>query len=401
LTAEIYDFEQRIARCRRLIAGLRNGDVALRMLDHLASLGLSAAAISNHAAHLVAVLRLIDFDVGMATRSDVERVVAKINGNKRWRKQTKYHKRVVLRRLIQYAKCGTCERGAPVPPEVSWIKLSKSHKDSRVTPENLLTPEEFNALVSGTENARDKAMLYVLFEGALRPGELLSMSVGSVEFKDTHCLITVNGKTGLKRIPLVVSHKPLLEWLTLHPRRSDPTAPLWCSLATNYKGERLSYRHFRLIIKRLAKNAGLRKAVWPYIFRHTTLTALAKVFTEARLEQYAGWVHGSKMSSRYVHFSARDLEDAVLELHGIKSPEKSVELPKLIACPRCGESNAVGTTRCTECGYVLDKNFATKIEEEEERWREEIMSRIERLEKSIQKLLNAPLQTPSSNPPIA
>jgi ribosomal protein L37E len=199
----------------------------------------------------------------------------------------------------------------------------------------------------------------------------------------------------------VVSHKPLLEWLTLHPRRSDPTAPLWCSLATNYKGERLSYRHFRLIIKRLAKNAGLRKAVWPYIFRHTTLTALAKVFTEARLEQYAGWVHGSKMSSRYVHFSARDLEDAVLELHGIKSPEKSVELPKLIACPRCGESNAVGTTRCTECGYVLDKNFATKIEEEEERWREEIMSRIERLEKSIQKLLNAPLQTPSSNPPIA
>jgi hypothetical protein len=68
LTAEIYDFEQRIARYRRLIAGLRNGDVALRMLDHLASLGLSAAAISNHAAHLVAVLRLVDFDVEKATR---------------------------------------------------------------------------------------------------------------------------------------------------------------------------------------------------------------------------------------------------------------------------------------------------------------------------------------------
>jgi hypothetical protein len=143
LTGEIYDFEQRIARYRRVIAGLRNGDVALRMLDHLASLGLSTAAISNYAAHLVAVLRLIDFDVEKATRNDVERVVAKINSNKRWREQTKYHKRVVLRRLIQYAKCGTCERGAPVPPEVSWIKLSKNSRDSRVTPENLLTPEEF------------------------------------------------------------------------------------------------------------------------------------------------------------------------------------------------------------------------------------------------------------------
>jgi len=68
----IYDYEQRIARYRRIISGLRNGDVALRLLDHLASLGLSAAALSNNAAHLVAVLRLIDFDVAEATRGDVE-----------------------------------------------------------------------------------------------------------------------------------------------------------------------------------------------------------------------------------------------------------------------------------------------------------------------------------------
>jgi hypothetical protein len=76
LTGEIYDFEHRVASYRRVI-GLRNGDVALRILDHLASLSLSEAAIGNHAAH-----RLVDFDVGMATRSDAECVVAKINGNK-------------------------------------------------------------------------------------------------------------------------------------------------------------------------------------------------------------------------------------------------------------------------------------------------------------------------------
>jgi len=46
---QIYDFEQRIARYTRLIAKLRNGDVAFRMLDHLASLGFSVAAVSNHA----------------------------------------------------------------------------------------------------------------------------------------------------------------------------------------------------------------------------------------------------------------------------------------------------------------------------------------------------------------
>ncbi|MEM2728699.1 MAG: hypothetical protein QXF59_06485 [Candidatus Bathyarchaeia archaeon] len=44
---EIYDFARRVERYRRIIAGLRNGDIALRLLDHLASLGLSEAALSN------------------------------------------------------------------------------------------------------------------------------------------------------------------------------------------------------------------------------------------------------------------------------------------------------------------------------------------------------------------
>jgi site-specific recombinase XerD len=54
------------------------------------------------------------------------------------------------------------------------------------------------------DNSRDRTMLHVLFEAALRPGELLGMSVGSVEFKRDYCIITVKGKTKLKRILLVV-----------------------------------------------------------------------------------------------------------------------------------------------------------------------------------------------------
>ena len=361
---------------------MRNGDVALRLLDHLASLGLSPAALSSNAAHLVAVLRLIDFDVAEATRGDVERVVAKINQNPNWRESTKRHKKTALRRLIQYAKYGSCERGAPVPPEVSWVKLSRrKDKDSRVTPEALLTREEFEAIVKATDNPRDRALVYVLYEGALRPGELLKMTVGSVEFKDNYCLITVNGKTGLKRIPLVLSYRPLLEWLENHPRKTEPNAPLWASFSNSNKGGRLCYRHFRLIIKRLARKAGIKKNVWPYLFRHSTLTNLAKVFTEARLEQYAGWIHGSEMSRRYVHFAARDLEDAVLELHGLKKPDEMRNIPKLVNCPRCGRENPPGNVRCGFCGFILDKETALKMEEKEryrERQREQELLRMKK-----------------------
>jgi len=71
-----------------------------------------------------------------------------------------------------------------IPREVSWIKLSVKEKDSRVTPENLLSKEEFEAIVKATDNPRDKALVYVLFEDALRSSELLTMNVGSVGFKN-------------------------------------------------------------------------------------------------------------------------------------------------------------------------------------------------------------------------
>lgn len=45
------------------------------------------------------------------------------------------------------------------------------------------------------EDERDKALLCVLFEVALRLGELLTMKVRSVEFKGNYCLTSVKGKT--------------------------------------------------------------------------------------------------------------------------------------------------------------------------------------------------------------
>ncbi|MEM2762555.1 MAG: tyrosine-type recombinase/integrase, partial [Candidatus Bathyarchaeia archaeon] len=200
---------------------------------------------------------------------------------------------------------------------------------SRVKPEALLSIEDVKAMINAAENERDRALISVLFEAALRPSELLTMRVGSVEFKDKYCLISVCGKTGVKRIPLVASHRPLLDWLMKHPRRHDPDAPLWISLSNNSKSESMSYYYFRKLVKEMAEKAGLRRDVWPYLFRHSCLTALAKVLTESKLELYAGWVHGSRMARRYVHFSARDLEDAVLEIHGLREAKRSDGILKL------------------------------------------------------------------------
>lgn len=107
--------------------------------------------------------------------------------------------KLTLKKLVQYAKYGSCDKNTPYPPEFSWIRLGRVRDDqTRVTPDNILTPEEVKKIISKTENPRDKAMLYTLFEAALRPSELLTMEVKSVDFRDGYCLITVKGKTGFR-----------------------------------------------------------------------------------------------------------------------------------------------------------------------------------------------------------
>jgi hypothetical protein len=66
---EIYDYEERLERYRRIIARFgANGETALRFLDHLGSLGLTTARISKYASHIPAILRLANFSLTEATR---------------------------------------------------------------------------------------------------------------------------------------------------------------------------------------------------------------------------------------------------------------------------------------------------------------------------------------------
>ncbi|MDR2203159.1 MAG: tyrosine-type recombinase/integrase [Nitrososphaerota archaeon] len=391
----IHDYDQRLVRHRRNLKPMLNGETALRFIDHLSALNLSIARVTKYSAHMPVLLRMIDVDLKTMTKQDVETVVATINTSKQ-KAWTKRDKKLVLRKLIQYAKTGSCAKCTPLPPEINWISLAVKDKDSRVTPESLLTPEEFADIIKATTNKRDRAMIYVLFEAALRPGELLTMTLSSVIFKEEYCLIAANGKTGIKRIPLVMSCKTLLDWIEDHPNKSEPEAPLWCALDNNHLGNRLSYKNFRAIIKRVAKKADIKRDIWPYLYRHTSLTSMAKVFTESRLEQFAGWTHGSKMTSRYVHFSARDLEDAILELHGLKTATKDAGIAKLVDCPRCGNKNPIGKIRCTTCSMIIDKKTALKLEDTERQQEKtlenknmELQTRLEKLEGVISALISS------------
>ncbi len=106
------------------------------------------------------------------------------------------------------------------PKCVQWIK-SRS-VDNDFTHDQLLTEEEFKDLVEVASTPRDGAMIQVACEGALRKGELMNLRIKNVEFTKYGAALNVNGKTGVRRVPLINSAPSIQMWLNPHPYKDDP-----------------------------------------------------------------------------------------------------------------------------------------------------------------------------------
>ena len=265
---DIYHYTRRVASCKRRLEKLEHGQLAIRFLDKLKLSGLSDGRVNVYGERLKILLNLFT-ELGIpsiqdATKQDCESVLSRIISQDTYSGSSKTTYSLCLLRLVHYAKTGEIgNRDTGYAPEVAWIRPSKYERNSstrdRIQPEDLLTPKELYDIINKTTNKRDRAMLWVMFEGALRPGELLRLKVGGVLFKDNYVLISTIGKTGPKRVPLVTSLKPLLEWLALHPCADDPNAPLWYSLSNCSKTKQISYGYLQTNLKRCVQKANIKK----------------------------------------------------------------------------------------------------------------------------------------------
>jgi len=97
--------------------------------------------------------------------------------------------------------------------------------------------------------------------------------------------------------------------------------------------------------------------------RKARATHLASKLTEAQMCEYFGWIQGSDMPFTYVHLSGRDIDDAILKLHGkIPKDNNAIEF-KLKKCPRCFHENPPDSNFCMTCHLPLDEKTAIEIEQ--------------------------------------
>jgi integrase/recombinase XerC len=124
------------------------------------------------------------------------------------------------------------------------------------------------------DGARNYALVMLLFQNALRRGEVVGCNVSHFDTSAKTLSIQGKGKRDRARIDLSPSVvNAIATWLDL---RSDAglNAPLFCALDRNHHGARLTGTSIYRIVRRLAKDAGVSDRFSPHKIRHSSITTV-------------------------------------------------------------------------------------------------------------------------------
>jgi len=157
----------------------------------------------------------------------------------------------------------------------------------------------------------------------------------------------------------------ITEWLNHHPLKNDPEAPLWVIRNKNVF-TKMNYNALRMMLERVVKKTGIQKRVYPHLFRHSRVTHLLrnKQINEAQAKVFFGWSPESGMLSEYDHLVSGDVNDTILQMHGIFVKKDEIK-QSIKSCPRCGKINADDAINCMNCSSLLDVKVAIKHDEEQ------------------------------------
>ena len=323
--------------------------------------GLSKTRICKITYTIRYLARYLGKPFPQATKLDIQGVVGKLERNERYSEWTKYDFKVIMRKFYKWVG-GNDE---VYPDMVKWVK-PKLKNMKRMLPDNLLTEDEVKRMAECADHPREKAFVFTLYESGCRIGEILSLRLRNVQFDEFGAILRVSGKTGDRRVRVVASAPLLASWMDIHPETSDPESPLWAGRAKRWSKDNFGYQPALIRLKQMAERAGIKRRIYPHLFRHSRATALANKLTEAQMKEHFGWVQGSDMASIYVHLSGRDVDEALLKTYGINVGEeqKKEEPLKPKVCQRCKFTSSPISKFCQKCGTVLDAETVYEMENE-------------------------------------
>lgn len=183
-----------------------------------------------------------------------------------------------------------------------------------------ISPAEFKLLLQVCQRStltglRDYAILCLLWDNALRRGELVNTNIK--DFDPIAKKLTIIGKgrgTQSEKITLTASTVAAIQdWLNARGDAS-PNDPLFICLNRAYPGHRLNGASIDRIVCSIAKAAGIKKRISPHRLRHSSITAFldasgVKIREAQRLSRHAklDTMKIYDYNSKYMQGEASDL----------------------------------------------------------------------------------------------
>ncbi len=197
--------------------------------------------------------------------------------------------------------------------------LIESPKTSRKLPDTL-SILEINKLIeaidlSKAEGMRNKAMLEILYGCGLRVSELTSLKISNL-FLDID-FIKILGKGDKERLVPIGSEaikflrifiEEVRVHITVKPGKED-------FVFLNMRGNPISRVMVFLIIKDLAKKAGINKSISPHTFRHSFATHLIEGGADLRAVQEMLGHESITTTEIYTHLDRDYLRDTIIQFH--------------------------------------------------------------------------------------
>ncbi|MBN2420662.1 tyrosine-type recombinase/integrase [Candidatus Woesearchaeota archaeon] len=371
---EIHNYKNRIKqvieRILREDMCEENKELILRFKDNCIIQGISTSKTDRYLQDCIKLSRMLKKKFSGATKDDITKIMVQLEQTD-LSFETKRGFKIMIRKLFKFIR-GTA--GKEYPDEVKWISIGGKANHTKL-PEELLTEKEIELIIKHANNIRDKALISCLAESGCRIAEIGNMKIKQVSFEEHGARLTVSGKTGARKILVIASAPYLQQWINQHPFNENPDNFLWIGSTNNL----ICYARILAIIKKYAHLAGIKKRIYPHLFRHSRATFLASMMSDASLKQYFGWAQGSKMASIYIHMSGKDTDDAILKVNGIeavKEKKQQLLIPK--KCLRCFAVNEATNRFCKVCGFSLNKEEAEIIlkADVERKQADDIMNRL-------------------------
>jgi integrase/recombinase XerD len=180
---------------------------------------------------------------------------------------------------------------------------------------DILSPEEIDNLfqqpnVQEEMGARDRAILEVLYASGLRVSELCGLKLEDI---DEHT-IRVKGKGGKERIVPIGAQALRAVDRYLNFRDGD-LAKKQQRLFVSTRNQPLHRVSVWYIVKQYAKQAGIKKNIFPHTFRHSFATHLLDNGADLRIIQDLLGHSSITSTERYTQVSATHLHEAFEKFH--------------------------------------------------------------------------------------